>query len=456
MKKLYNIAFYRKFFVIVIIPLMLLACKLPRVIEKSEKKRPDWVYGISKDYVIVEGVGASWDLAQDDALKKLKERIVSSVAVNISSETNMQVTESVINNMSQYSENTEVITNISTDFFNSLKGISLNKSQAFYWEKQIYPEKQELYHYHIKYPFSQRELDELISEWEKTDKGFTAELDALEEKINATVSVSELLLLLEKTKSLKAIFSGTRKTRCSLLESEIIQLINNLKFEVQKHERGQITIKLLSSDRYFKMSQDIIFEASCAQIQDSKLIDNGFGLEINYDADFCYSTENPEFRVKQIYDNANITGKWEIPAGANQVRLTVNEPIRYKSSPMNPLSAKWHIPIRVFTENAFTVTKVELIVSHNSKINLRKFIGGEEKESYLIYDINQDFPGKGDYSLQFEAIERGGQSMLDQVVTLIINESSTFTAAGKIYIRTKEDNQEFVFEFENKNIIRMD
>ena len=123
------------------------------------------MYAIRSYYVIAEGVGVTWDQAQDNALKKIKERIVSSVAVNISSETNMVVNESIIDNMSRYSESTELITNISTDFFNTLKGISLNKAQAFYWEKQLYPGKQKMVHYHIKYPFSQRELDELITSY---------------------------------------------------------------------------------------------------------------------------------------------------------------------------------------------------------------------------------------------------------------------------------------------------
>lgn len=456
MKSFYTTVTQHKALIFLILPLLVFSCKLPRVIEKSEKTRPEWVYGISKDYIIAEGVGVTWDQAQDNALKKIKERIVSSVAVNISSETNMVVNESIIDNMSRYSESTELITNISTDFFNTLKGISLNKAQAFYWEKQLYPGKQKMVHYHIKYPFSQRELDELIIEWEKTDKGFTAELDALEEKIDNSSGVSELIMLQKKTQELKNIFTGTRKTRISILEAEINQLLGNLKFEVQKHERGQLVIKLLSSDRYFKMSNDLTFNSDCAVLQDYKLTDDGFSMEINYDADFCYSEESPLFTVKQNYENGDISGKWEIPAGENQVRLTVNEPVRFKSSALNNNSTRWYIPIRVFTDKPFRVTKTELVVSHNSKINIRKFIGGEEKEIYVIKDINQEFGGKGDFSLQFEVPKTASSSMLELILNIIISESSTFFASGKIFIVPESEDTEYVFEFENKNIIRIE
>jgi hypothetical protein len=37
--------------------LFVASCSLPRVVEKSEKSRPGWVYGVSPGYIIVEGVG---------------------------------------------------------------------------------------------------------------------------------------------------------------------------------------------------------------------------------------------------------------------------------------------------------------------------------------------------------------------------------------------------------------
>ena len=97
-------------------------------------------------------------------------------------------------------------------------------------------------------------------------------------------------------------------------------------------------------------------------------------------------------------------------------------------------STKWYIPIRVFTDKPFRVTKTELVVSHNSKINIRKFIGGDEKEIYVIKDINQKFDGKGDFSLQFEVLKTASSSMLELILNIIISESSTFFASGKIFV----------------------
>jgi len=435
---------------------LIIGCSLPRVVEKSEKERPDWVYGICHGYIIVEGVGYTWETAQDDALNKLKERIVNSVAVNVNSEMNVIISETVIDNMSRYQANTDVKTNISSDFFNSLKGISLNKSKEFYWEKQKHQDKSDRVHYHIKYPFSERELNALIKEWERMDKGFTRELDNLEQSVANCNSVLEMKILYQKAESLEEIFTAARKTRASLIKTEITQLLDNLKFEVQSHERGRLVLKLLSSDRYFRMNQQIEFSSSCAVLQDCKLIDNNEALEINYDVDFCFSEDKAALEISQMYNGIDFGAKYVIPDSDNNVRFTINEPVRFKKSAVNPDNIKWFIPLRIFTETAFTVKKVELVVSHESRIDLRSIIGGDEKESYFITEVGQEFDTKGDFSLQFEvAAEQNGQpTLLGQLITIFMEESSTYFAGGKIYVTPKGEDKEYVFVFENKRIVR--
>lgn len=449
-KRIYFISFLFLIFIV------FLSCSLPRAVEVSEKKRPEWVYGLNNGYIIIEGVGGNFENAQNDALKKLKERIVNSVAVNISSEMNISVNETVIDNMSKYRESTQLETNITTDFFNSLKGISLSKSEAFYWEKQKYPNKITKVHYHIMYPFTEMELNNLIKEWEQTDRAFTLELQALRKSVATCNNVSDLKTLYTKTIALEEIFTGARKTEASIIKSEINQLLENLRFEVQKHKRGQLVLKLLSSDRYFKMDSEVLFKSDCAILQDHKLMNDDEALEINYDADFCFSVNKASFVISQNYKDTEISTDFLIPDGENTVRFTVNQPIRLKKSSLNPRNLRWYIPMRVFTETDFIVTRVELAVSHNNNVDLASFIRGEEKESFYVADINQTFTAKGDYSLQFEVQTSNAErkSLIGELVNVIMNESSTYFAGGKIFIKPEGEETELVFVFENKRIIR--
>jgi hypothetical protein len=288
------------------------------------------------------------------------------------------------------------------------------------------------------------------------DKDFAEELDQLEYNVNNCNSVLEMKLLYKKAESLEDIFTGNRKTRASILKAEAKQLLEDLKFEVQIHERGKLVLKLLSSDRYFIMNPQAEFKSTCAVIQDCKLIDNNEALEVNYDADFCFSEENVSFKIDQNYGKIDVSASYTIPEGENSVRFTINEPVRFKKSTVNQENIKWYIPIRIFTETPFIVTKVELVVSKETVIDLHSFIGGDEKESYFIAEVGQDFDTKGDYSLQFEvSTTEGSQStLLGQLINIFVKESSTYFASGKIYVKPIGDEKEYVFVFENKRIVR--
>jgi hypothetical protein len=179
-------------------------------------------------------------------------------------------------------------------------------------------------------------------------------------------------------------------------------------------------------------------------------------LEINYDADFCYSIENAEYKVSQTYGSRDVSSNYIVPDGKNTVRLTVNEPIRFKKSPDNPYNSRWYIPLRIFTETGFTVTKVELVVARESNIDLRKLVGGNDKENYSITDVNKHFDGKGDFSLQFDVPSSSGGhlTLVGFLIDVFMTETSKFKAGGKIYVKPDDEDKEYVFNFENKPIIR--
>ena len=74
----------------------LVAFTQPKVTDKSGRK-PDWVNGVEKDFVIVSGSGATINDAQNSALMIIKERIVSSVADNVKATSTMKTEETNTN-----------------------------------------------------------------------------------------------------------------------------------------------------------------------------------------------------------------------------------------------------------------------------------------------------------------------------------------------------------------------
>lgn len=75
----------------------LVAFAQPKVVDKSGKK-PSWVNGLEKEYIIVVGSGFTIDEAQKSALTLIKENIVLSVADNVKAKSEVKKEESSYNN----------------------------------------------------------------------------------------------------------------------------------------------------------------------------------------------------------------------------------------------------------------------------------------------------------------------------------------------------------------------
>jgi len=102
-----------------------------KVLEKSGKQ-PKWINGIEKDYVIVAGSGSNVQDAQQNALTSIKERIVSSVAENVVSKSEIKKEESSVNNVSVFLEKMASQTTSQSGKVPFLQGISLSKVEEFY------------------------------------------------------------------------------------------------------------------------------------------------------------------------------------------------------------------------------------------------------------------------------------------------------------------------------------
>jgi hypothetical protein len=429
------------------------ACSLPRPVEKSHPDRPEWVYGIERDYIIVEGVAETHQEAQNNALKMLRERIVSTAAVNISSEAYIEITEKTIENISRYSEDVSHKTMISTDFLSSLKGISPSRAQAYYWEKKKYPEKHFKVHYHIKYPFTKKEIDNLIAEWVEMDKGFAVQLDKLEKNIDNTNSVFDLISFKDEAHGLKNIFTGVRKTRVELLELQATQLLANLGYEVISHERGNILLKLSSMGKEFMMQTELVFSSSCAKVFQTRLIGDDNYLNIIYDPDFCNNQEKNTFQISQNYGEITIFSDYEIPPPDDEIRFAVSEPVRLRNlATYNSRHTEWHLPVRVFTDCPFIITKIELTVSRNSRISLRQLITGEDSQSFLQTNINQSIKNKGDFMISFRADSQLSTG-LENFIRQFVNDFSSLNASGRIYFRAMGEQIEQSIDFEGVKII---
>lgn len=423
--------------VFALIALILSACKTERVLQKSSAK-PTWVHGLQRNYIIVEGVGANQNEAKNKAFTALRDKIVSSVAVNVSSSSSIQINESTLNQINNYQESTAFETQINSDFLNALRGISLNKVEDFYWERIRYKkEKKEQVHYHIKYPFSDFDLNKLIREWEELDKNLSKELDRLQENIRTTNKLSDLIGYQTQAERLENVFNEPRKTRAALMKTEVENMLSRLEIEVEMHQFGELILQARINGKAFDPGEMYTLKSNCIRLLSQKYDPNLNHSILHYDSDFCKS--NTETFTVQLQMGKHVNQKEiEIPHTEGTIRAIVIGDIRIFDPKNNTRTRKWTITLRSLSDIPFEVTRVEMIAERKS--NTLRGLLGKSVPTQIRESLNHKINGKGDYELEFDVFSPGSE--LEKAIGRLVNDS--YGVSGQLFFKTAEGKEQSI------------
>lgn len=284
-----------------------------KVIDKSAKKAPEWLNTAVDDYLIVTVTAQSLADAQTKALAEVTERIIQSVASN--------VTVSARNEMSEVNTNGSVdskdayarISKMKSANLPFLKGISSTKVEDVYWLKlQDKSTKKEHYEYSVKYPFSRAEQAGLVKQFEELDAEKVAQYEALEQKINEIESVEEIRdCIVQLDVLIEYFFDEVRLTQAKGLQKRYRQLYDALTVTGTFVEEGAYRCQVLLEGNPVKVSVRPKVTSNCAGQLDVCPSEGAF--IITYDAIDCLPEEenflNILFRIggKKLEHKAFLT-----------------------------------------------------------------------------------------------------------------------------------------------------
>jgi septum formation topological specificity factor MinE len=106
-----------------------------KVIEKSKKKKPEWVNATIKDYIIVTGRGKTIDEAKNQVLPEIRTEIMNSVAIYVRSSSEITIENENKNNVINTIERFKNKSTLQTADIPALKGLSLNKAKTIIGKK---------------------------------------------------------------------------------------------------------------------------------------------------------------------------------------------------------------------------------------------------------------------------------------------------------------------------------
>ena len=310
---------------LLLLPVMAMAQKM-KVVESSERKAPSWIGASAPDVFIVTASAQTLDQAKKLALQDVKKQIIEAVALHVSSETEITLSQTTSqgDNISDMNQQLDSKFQTHAAKLPFVKGISLNKVNRYYWEKVREKEtKVETYGYTIEYPFSRADLRRLTIEFDKIDNEMVRKLAVLEnvaltfkttEELDGAISVVPVLE--------NYFFDDVRIERTKAASALARKQYNYIKPIIAFNSTSQAVILLAVGERIITSTQKPNVKSNCAT--EVAVIHNDGKVSVNFNNEGCVDSEENYMEVVYRFGGRIAKDKAYFDINANQLEVKIN------------------------------------------------------------------------------------------------------------------------------------
>jgi hypothetical protein len=268
--------------------------------QKESRKAPDWINGSAQGYLIVSATGGSIQQAKDKAFSKVRENVVLSVAVQVKYASEGTVSEKVHNQTREINEEFVSKVNLHSAELGFVNGISESKIVDFYWARTSKRKQPLEYVYFIKYPFSDKDLATLLSDYDREVRKRKAELEALKKEVVLLSTQDSLSTLLQKIKYFRSQTGFYDDRVLSQLEFELNDFVKTSKFEIQRNELGYFELHMFRNGKPFSTT----IESLSSELKDLRWERDNKSYKCYYD--YSYMSYSDKVNMDVSY---NLMGK---------------------------------------------------------------------------------------------------------------------------------------------------
>ena len=283
-----------------LMPLVTLAQGKFKLKEKSSREKPSWINdGNTVDYIICQAIHATdFEKAKADILSNILDDIAKSVAVTVSGEDNLLVTE-VIGTDNDYLTQEHVRnTQLKVAKMPAIQGVSLANADM-YWERYFNKKKQESYYnVYVRYPFSYFDRQRLIDAYNAQEATYDKRLSDLEDMYSSITSIEDVEDALNGLKLLKNDVGDEDKRidDINVLSNKFRKVFDNISVEVVENTREHLRFHLSYNGNKIVTKSMPFFKANCAT-QFVATVD-GDDFVVKYDCFDCYAQDTNYVDVK--------------------------------------------------------------------------------------------------------------------------------------------------------------
>lgn len=281
-----------------------------KVLERSHRKAPNWLYAMEKGYIITHAEASTMEGAREEAFIQVKERVLTSIAENVRTDSRHNVNETIhngeIESLSQFSKQ------IRTEGANIpyLSSISESKVQDYYWEKVQTSKTQIVYRYNIRYPLPEIEVRFLVKAFKEDQTRINSDIDNLRtQRLSDCGSIEQMAEVLSRAKGLMTELadSDPRKETCRTAVNALQNQLTNLHWIVTDHSQTEATLVLYMQEKPIDCNQRLTLRSNC--YTQLKTISQGQETIINYNAEGCYPDEDNYVDVSFMVGTRKVSEK---------------------------------------------------------------------------------------------------------------------------------------------------
>lgn len=285
-----------------------------KVIERSAKNAPEWLYRQPADYIVVDVEAPSLSDAKDKAVEEIATRIVMSVAENVLHDSSFSATEENIDGKWLKNESYSIDTKIASVRIPFIKGISLTEAKDSYWTKCREKKTNRIfYRYAVLYPLPNTTLETLRRDFEALDTEKSRSLKVLKEDLATVNSSSQIERAVTELSGLtEYFFDGVRKKEAEGLLVNYKQLYKGLTLKATRPDNGSFRVTLLLQGRPFEVTGVPSLKSNCASRLEAQPLADGTGYEVTYNDIDCLPEEDNWIEVSLRMRDTRICQKVHI------------------------------------------------------------------------------------------------------------------------------------------------
>ncbi len=293
------------------LPLIALSAEW-KVIERSDKKAPEWLGTFSDKYLIVEVERPNLEEAQIAAEQELARHIISAVAINVTSDSRAGGRENMNGDSMESSEYFSYDTQTASARLPFMKGVSIAKALDTYWEKREEKKSKRRYvMFTVQYPLSKSEINDMHTKFVQLDNEKTKEFDNLKEGLPQVESSREIQQAIAKLIALQEyFFDKTRLADAKGLEKSYRDLYKGLTLqsEIDKESKKAV-VRVLLNGKPFKCTAKPTVTSNCAGEIAVSHSDDGYSFNIYYNDEYCLKDEENWLDFNMRIEGARLSTK---------------------------------------------------------------------------------------------------------------------------------------------------